>query len=120
MSFVSVQELSTNGATGSYERELRELEEKLRKIREILDQSQVSEQDVVDLKRQLADIKTQLKEEVRSVNSIGGCRVFGRKLHYRWLFEYSSPSYSTPPSLLPHFEYLSLRLPVSLSFRLSV
>ena len=60
------KDLATNGATGSYERELRDLEEKLRKIREILDQSQVSEQDVVELKKQLEDIKTQLKEEVNS------------------------------------------------------
>lgn len=64
------QELATNGATGSYERELSDLEEKLRKIREVLDQSQVSEQDVVDLKRQLADIKTQLKEEEEKIKGL--------------------------------------------------
>jgi hypothetical protein len=43
-------ELQQNGATGSYERELRDLEEKLAKIREILESSQGDFRDQADAK----------------------------------------------------------------------
>ncbi|KAK3579401.1 hypothetical protein CHS0354_029709 [Potamilus streckersoni] len=64
------KDIQTSGASGAFDKEFRNMEEKLEEIRKIIDSSGVSSSDVDQLKNKLAQIRLNLTDNMQTLNAM--------------------------------------------------